>query len=304
MIRYVPHIQIDKKFYDKCIDNASNSLIYACSWYLDIVAPGWDLLEYDNYKVVMPLPHRKHFGISYIFTPRYVQQLGIFGTDISSDTIKNFLAQIPKKIRLLELKFNEKNELEEPPLTTYRTNYLLDISNSYETVSKSYHRNCNRNIRKAINAGVTIGKSIDAKEFAEFIRKNLQNEIDGFSNKDVALLAKITQESINQGTGEIVCVRDPQGNISATGSFLFSKNRLIFSVCASSPEGHKQQAMYYLVDQQIKKYAGKYSVFDFSGSEIKGIAYFNSTFGSESVSYPFLRINRLPWILKLLSGKL
>jgi hypothetical protein len=61
--------------------------------------------------------------------------------------------------------------------------------------------------------------------------------------------------------------------------------------------------MYYLVDQQIEKYSGNFAVFDFSGSDIKGIAYFNASFGAQHYSYPFIRINRLPRVLKLLVGK-
>jgi hypothetical protein len=304
MIHYVPHNQIDKERYDSCISYSSNSLIYAFSWYLDTVAPGWDLLEYDDYKVVMPLPNRKRFGISYIFTPRYIQQLGVFGKDVSTELIQTLLKKIPGKYKLLELKCNEKNTFEESSSWMKRTNYLLDISEDYETIRRSYHRNCSRNIRKAIDAGLSIGNTITAGEFAEFISNNLQDQIEGFIDRDVALLAAITQEIIDQNAGEIICVYDPEGNMSAAGSFLFSNERLIFSVCASSPVGHKQQAMYYLVDHQIRRYAGKYSLFDFSGSEFKGIAYFNSTFGAKTVSYPFVQINRLPFPLKLLTGKL
>lgn len=303
MIRYVPHKNINKEQYDICISNAPNSIIYAFSWYLDTVSPGWDMLESDDYKTVMPLPHRKRLGLSYIFTPRYVQQLGVFGPDVNKSLIQAFLKQIPPKFRLIDLKFNEKNSVEKLSGWTKRTNYLLNINAEYEMVSKSYHRNCNRNIKKAQNAGLLIGKSLNAREFSEFIRENLQDQIEGFVDSDVILLEKITEESLRNQEGEIVCVRDPEGNISAAGSFLFSGDRLIFSVCASSSKGHKEQAMYYLVDQQIKKYSGKFTVFDFSGSEIKGIAYFNASFGAQAVSYPFLRINKLPMLLKLLVGK-
>lgn len=303
MIRYVPHNNIKKEQYDSCISSAPNSIIYAFSWYLDIVSPGWDIMEYDNYNAVMPLPHRKRFGLSYIFTPRYVQQLGVFGKDVNTGLIQEFLKQIPTKFRLIDLKFNEQNLHKEMSGWIKKTNYLLSINAEYEMVSKFYHRNCNRNIKKARNAGLSIGESVSAKEFSAFIRENLQDQIEDFVDSDVILLERITEECIRKQKGEIVCVRDPEGDISAAGSFLFSGDRLIFSVCASSPKGHKEQAMYYLVDQQIKKYSGNYSAFDFSGSEIKGIAYFNASFGAKAVSYPFLRINRLPMLLKLLVGK-
>ncbi len=303
MICYVPHTQIDKELYDNCIRSASNCIIYAFSWYLDIVSPGWDLLEYDNYKVVMPLPNRKRKSIQYIFTPLYIQQLGIFGINFRSDLVQEFIECIPEKFKLIELKLNEHNFLNNPLAWTQRTNNLLELNEDYETTANNFHRNCKRNIKKAIDAGLTIGESINADEFAKFIAENLQAQISGFTDNDVSLLARITQECNDREKGEIVCVRDMDGNVKAAGSFLFSNNRLIFSVCASTPVGHKQQAMYYLVAQQIKRHYSNYSYFDFSGSEIKGIAYFNSTFGAKEVSYPLLKMNRLPWLLKLLTGK-
>jgi hypothetical protein len=83
------------------------------------------------------------------------------------------------------------------------------------------------------------------------------------------------------------------------GSFLFSLDRIIFSVCASSNESKKKQAIYMLVDEQIKKYANKYKWFDFSGSNLPGVAYFNSTFSALLVKYYSLRIIKLPKIAKV-----
>lgn len=303
MINYIEHNSVDKERYDRCIGNASNGIIYAFSWYLDSVAPGWDLIEYNNYSAVMPLPKRKRFGISYIFTPRYVQQLGIFGNNITIELNKKLIEQLPGKFKLLELKFNEGNTADGSNIWKERVNYVLNIEDDYNVNRKKYHRNCSRNIKKASKAGLSVGEAISSVTFAQFVAENLREQIDGFVDKDVKLLAKITEESISRGKGEIIGVFDKEGKISAAGSFLFSANRLIFSVCASSPEGHKNQAMYYLVDHQIKQYSGKFSHFDFSGSELKGIAYFNSTFGAEAVSYPLLHINKLPLPLKLLTGK-
>ena len=77
----------------------------------------------------------------------------------------------------------------------------------------------------------------------------------------------------------------------------------MFKVCGSIDEGKKHQAMYMLVDEQIKRYSGQYMWFDFQGSDMDGIAYFNSTFGTIPHNYYSLHINRLPGIIKFLSGK-
>ena len=65
MIRYLKREEIDIQKYDECIENSLESLSYAYSWYLDIVADNWDVLVYDNYKAVMPVPWRKKYFVKY-----------------------------------------------------------------------------------------------------------------------------------------------------------------------------------------------------------------------------------------------
>jgi hypothetical protein len=78
MITYLTHKEIDFEKYDRCIDLSLNGIVYAYSWYLDMVTDDWDILVEDDYKSVMPLPKRKKFGIHYIYQPFFVQQLGVF----------------------------------------------------------------------------------------------------------------------------------------------------------------------------------------------------------------------------------
>ena len=63
MIQYLIHNQINQTKWDATIAECGN--IYAYSWYLDIVHPGWDALVEDDYQSVMPLTGGKKFGVDY-----------------------------------------------------------------------------------------------------------------------------------------------------------------------------------------------------------------------------------------------
>jgi hypothetical protein len=52
----------------------------------------------------------------------------------------------------------------------------------------------------------------------------------------------------------------------------------------------------------IKEFAGQPIILDFEGSDIPGIAQFNKSFGAEKEFYFKIKINRLPWWLKLLKS--
>src|SRR3990172_7490113 len=101
MITYLKHSEIDKPKWDKCIQNSSNGLIYAYSWYLDFVSPNWQALVRGDYEYVMPLTCKKKYGINYLHQPFFAQQLGVFSSAVLSDyDVDEFLSLIPEKFKL------------------------------------------------------------------------------------------------------------------------------------------------------------------------------------------------------------
>jgi len=305
MIRYLCNNEIDKHRWDEHISDAKNSLIYAYSWYLDIVSPDWDALILDDYNAVMPLTWKRKLGLKYIYKPLFVQQLGIFGNDISSNTIDQFLSKIPADFKLIDLAMNEMNF---PDKHKYRVkennNYKLDLQPPYEKIHANYSRNCNRNIKKAKLAGYTYTRKLSHDEFIDLLTDQIKEQAYKFGEKEIAIFHKLVKESLVNKWGEIVGVRDRDGILVASGFYLYSKDNLIFLICGSTENGKVNQAMYLQVDEQIKYYAGKYKWYDFSGSNMPGIAYFNSTFGAKPKVYYTLSINRLSLPLKILTGKI
>lgn len=297
-IEYIRHSEIDKNKWNNCIENALNSIIYAYSWYLDVTAKTWDALVLGDYEAVMPLPYRRKFGIHYVFQPLYSQQLGIFSASPEIDTIA-FINNIPKKFKHCTLNFNEENDIQSHILRE-NTNYKLDISKDYKEITKSYNRNCKRNLKKAEVAGFTLNRTITPDQFVQFIQHNLEEKIDGVGNSEFNLLKELIRTVLQNKKGILVGLSDNNDIIHAAGFYLFSKNRLIFSVCASTPFGKENQAMYKLVDLQIEKHCTQFDWFDFSGSNIDGIAYFNSTFGAKPSVYKTIIINNLPFWMRLL----
>ncbi|TAE87084.1 MAG: hypothetical protein EAY81_04625, partial [Bacteroidetes bacterium] len=107
MIKYLSHQEIDKIKWDDCIAQSNNELIYAYSWYLDIVAPGWEALVLNDYEVVMPLPTTTKY-LNVIYQPFFAQQLGIFNTqNLKHFTVSDFIKAIPAKFKYINICLNE-----------------------------------------------------------------------------------------------------------------------------------------------------------------------------------------------------
>lgn len=301
MIKFINNKEIDKKKWDDCIAGSSPSLPYAFSWYLDIVCPQWDALIEGDYQAVMPLPNRKKWFIAYIYKPYYAQQLGIISYETPSESlIRNFIRQIPEKFRFINTNLNESNMLDNFSGMRPNVNHIINTCREYKDIYRNYSRNCHRNIKKAAEHELAIKKLSDISAFSEFIYNNLEKQIEEFDAQQRNMLERIVETSVNNGTGHIYGVYLPDNGMCAAGFFIETRDRCVFSVCASNKKGKEANAMYLLVNSQIEKSAGVKKWFDFSGSNLKGVAYFNQSFGATGVFYPTLHINRLPFPIKLL----
>jgi hypothetical protein len=299
MIRYYRHNEIDKSAWDNCIENSQNGLIYACSWYLDIVCPGWGALVQDNYDSVMPLPEKSKFGLSYIYKPVFTQQMGVFyRIKIDEPKFKLFLNSIPQHIRFADICVNADNNFVISEYSSKENNnYELNLEKGYQELFNFFSENHKRNIKKASTFDLTFKEDLNIEGLIDFKKKN--NEI--FVNeKELNILNIIAGKSFKKGIGKIYSTFNAENQRIASVFFVFYKNRATYLFPVSNREGIKKRAMFYLIDNIIKKYSGSKIILDFEGSNIPGIAFFFSGFGAVSQNYLSFRINRLPWYIKFL----
>ena len=132
-IHYLRHNEIDRQKWDKCILSSVNGIIYAFSWYLDIVCEGWQALVSNDYEAVMPLPAFRKYGINYLAQPFFTQQLGVFSTKkMDEELITRFMLAIPPKFKYIDLKLNTFNLFNHPGFqVTRNVTYEMDLIQPY-----------------------------------------------------------------------------------------------------------------------------------------------------------------------------
>ena len=301
MIRHLLNHEINRQQWDRCIEQSENCLPYACAWWLDAVCPMWEALVEDDYLAVMPLTTAHRFGFDYIYQPYFTQQLGVFSqAKLTTADTNTFLRAIPDNFRYVYLHLNGLNNPSDHDFNyTVRKNHVLDLSLPALQLYNRYHRNCRRNIQKAVHARLTVKPGPGPTAFIRFIKQNLERKLTGRKRSFYPVLLQLTSVSIQNGTGEIIGVYNPAGELLAAGWFVTMSGRCMFLVCASTAKGKDNQAMYLLVNYAISDNAGTGLVFDFAGSNIPGVAYFNNGFGSTITSYLSAQRNRLTWPFRL-----
>lgn len=299
MIQYLKHNQIDKKKWDNTIDHSVNNLIYAYSWYLDIISPNWCALVEDDYTSVMPLTGNKKYGIDYIFPPYFAQQLGVFSTNhLSQKQVEEFLNAIPSSYKFIEANLNVRNTFEFSGFQIKKnTNIELKLGLSYETLRKKFSEDTKRNIKKAAKNNIKLQKDIAPEELIRIFRKNIGKKINNLRDKNYKVLLALINACKKKGYAEVWGAYS-QGKLCAGVVWLIKGGRAIFLFSATDETAKKTGAMFFLIDRFIQENTEKKMILDFEGSNLPGLARFYKGFGSEEYVYLQVRKNNLPKLIK------
>lgn len=293
MVTHLKHSEINKLKWDGCISSSICPLPYGLSWYLDVVSPGWEALVLDDYKAVMPLPFRTKFGVNYIFTPPFVQQLGVFGA--ANADVDDFIQAIPAKFSYVDTNLNEGNVTN----GISNNNILLYLNNTFYDLYAGFADNTKRNIKKAERAGFIFQELISATEVISLFKANKGKDVA----MDIAayvLLEKLVEEAKQQNACTVWGVANATGTIVAGAVFISSFGRHVFLFSGNNADARQAGAMHFLIAEYIKQHAGTNTLLDFEGSNNASLARFYLSFGGYMVKYPKLKINRLPFPLNKL----
>ncbi len=303
MIQYLKHKEIDKKKWDNCIDHSTNNLIYAYSWYLDIVSPNWCALIEDDYSSIMPLTGNKKYGVDYLYPPYFAQQLGVFSTEkLTKENVEEFLNAIPPQYKFIEVNLNSRNTFELSGFKTKNnTNIELSLTPSYESLYKKFSEDIKRNIKKATKHDLKLQKGIPSSDLIRIFRKNIGKKINNLSDKNYKVLLNLITTCIEKGYAEVWGAFS-EGKLCAGVVWVIKNNRAIFLFSATDQEAKRTGAMFFLIDTFLREHANEKTILDFEGSNLPGLARFYKGFGSEEYVYLQVRKNNLPKLVRWLKG--
>ncbi|MFZ1749750.1 MAG: hypothetical protein WAU01_06145 [Saprospiraceae bacterium] len=280
-IQLLQRKEIDDAQWDKCINDSPNRIVYALTWYLDVIADAkWTGYVYGDYAAVMPVIIKKKYFIPYVFSPLLYQQSGIFCSEpLNEGVISDFFKQLKKLVWKMEIKTTGPFPIDIN--STKLVNHVMDIGKSYLEIVSSYHRNTIRNLRFADNYALVMDYSKSNDAVYNFIR---DNDPTGILKNNNPYIKNIYDQVLRIEKGFHVSVTENNEQIAA-GFFVIHGDRMYFLLCASNERGRQLRAMYFLIDQVIKKYAQSLKYFDFTGSNIPNIARRNEGFGASDEIY-------------------
>ncbi len=299
MIIYLKNNEIDHEQWDACVKQSPRVKPYGFSWFLDIMSPGWEGLIDDDYDSVFPITGARKFGIQYIATPIFLQQLGAYSPDKQlHKALNEFIEYIPDFYRFIDLCVGQRIDSDKFHVTM-RANYELNLSAPYEKLYDKFSKHCRRNIEKSMKKKPEIIDDVHPEELVELFINNRGAEIKGIKSRDYQRLINLMNYCRRNRKGRLLGVRTSKKKL-IYGIFLVEiKGNTTMLLVVNTNESREKRTGYFIVNELIKELAGTKTILDFAGSSIPSIASFMESFGS--INVPFYRIyrNRLIWPVRM-----
>ena len=294
MIRFLEHSEIDKDRWNKTATEASNTTIFVDFDFLSVSCPDWCALVEDDYRYIMPLPVRSKLSIKYIFTPFFYNRLGIFSREnITADKVKAFLAAIPKKYRQVDLVLNEINpaDLIEDKVINL-VSHQLDLNRPYELITRQYSQNTNRNIKSAQKQGLEYIEDASIKDIIRLFQNNRgKQKAVRYKKRDYYNLIRLSHLAMQKNQLDSIGVLF-ENKLIAGAIFLKEEKRIWFWFSGRDNNQADKKAMFFLIDEYIKRHAGEHIMLDFNGSMNENVARLYKGFGGCPYNFNMLHFTR------------
>lgn len=298
-LKYIKHNDIDFNKWDAVILSSQVPFVFAQSFYLNATCPQWDALVIGDYESVFPITRKTKFGYHYLPQPSFTSQLGAYGK-LSDEIEKTFFDYIFKQFSLIEIELNVTNKIRSEfisPKNTFTLNY---------PESNKPNQNTKRNIAKANENGFKVEQVSDKESFllSQKLLSPFLSETLGLSASAIEAYDRLIKNAAEKVYLYSFKVVDPKNEIKAFAHYICNGKHALFLKGTNFDRADNSGSMHLLMQYAIDFFRDKAVFFDFGGgSNAKGLADFYKGFGGEIMEYSFLRVNRLPWLIKLVKNK-
>jgi hypothetical protein len=300
MIVYYKNNEIDRDQWDNCIKNSGRAKPYAYSWYLDIMAPGWEALVDDDYDSVFPIPSYIRFGVQYASTPKFIQQLGAFSPDKPpSSAINEFIEFMPENYKLTDLCVGQKLDYRGYKVIE-KPNFELNLSHTYDKLWERFSPECRKYLAHISKRKVELTEDISPEEFADQCLKNKVFNIRGVKQKDYERLVSLMHYCLSNKKGKISGVRATRKKIAYCMFQINLPGRVTLLLEANTTGSIQKHIGYFVINEIIKENASTASKLDFAMVHDRSAINMGSSFGGINVPYYRIYRNRFFWPARIM----
>ena len=304
----ISRAEIKDELWNQLIERSAQRNIYAYSWYLDCVSPGWSALVWPSttrYDVVMPLPIVRKWGLAMVRQPFFCQFLGIYAeNELLSPVLERFIEKLtdcfpyisrycfhPQNTGVLTQTLSSFPELISKSSATYH----LYLPSSYDQLYKTYSLDKKQNLKRADRYQWDVIES-DSPEI--MIRLFIENHASGIpggvSPQSYRILNAVWAELKRRNLATMYYAVSPE-RIAHAGCLIVREgltHTYLFNAADST--GRKGNARSWILNQFFRTHCDGKQIFDFESPEIESIIANYTGFSPQKVDFVTVRKNKLP----------
>ena len=282
MIKHLTYPEIDFVKYEVCLANAKQKNVFARKEILDFLCESWELLVFNDYEYVMPLPFRRRLRQKFVTCPIFCQQLGIFGQDDNSRVNEEFLQFTLKKFSTYLYSFNAENTFNRALIL--RKNYSIP-SGPYDVQRRKYSKGRKSAVKSAGHLQFKkVEFNSDSLNFVSQFHKGLAKQSD--LETMISLMTFLVKKNMLRLYGAYL-----EGQLLSVSALIDDGTAIYLLALVSDEKFRKENPASFLVDKILEKYIENRS-FSFMGSNVRSIGIFNSSFGADLQEYPVIQFSK------------
>lgn len=293
MIKRLKYHEIDFDKYNACIENSLQNSDYAKREFLDIVTgKSWELIIYDDYEAVMPVPLIVKFGFKIVLMPKLCQQLGIFSNQDSVYINNLFYNYLTKNYIVLFYAFNGNNEVSNIGL---KKSYIIP-KDQYSEVKKRYsiHRRRNVRISGDLENNIIFRNSLKSEDKAFFVEN-----MKGIKKKEDASIYFDLMQTLYEQKLMNIEILEYKNQIESMAGLYCGKTNHYLSLFVNKNPLSNTNIPSIVIDNYLKKTIADQD-FDFMGSDVENVAKFNERFGAIAYKYPIVSNSKKEVLIQIL----
>jgi hypothetical protein len=293
MLEVLSNKQIDRSKWDDIVLQNPHLLFYNHSWYLDTVAPDWEIIYHQESDFSLPVPVRKKMGFRYVFTANFLQKVQLVGDGVPTLEIeKLFLEFLLQHYPHVHFTFQQSHPTENYQDLKPQSRRNIQAPSAVLQYSISTQRNIRKAQKKEVEIQFGNITFSDIQELFIASRKDLKLPKDFFET------GKVLFHQLQLKSQVIFAGAHYQRNLVAGAAFVLHKKNLTFLFSGNSAEGKKLGALHYLIHETLQQLSNQITSIDFEGSDNEGLARFYKSFGATEHVYLQLNKNALKSLFK------
>ena len=162
-----------------------------------------------------------------------------------------------------------------------------------------YAQNTHRNLKKALQCGISLSSSPTPDEIVQLFRQNRGKQLTHLANDEYTLLLHLIDACIRRGIAEVIGAYTNRMELCAGAIFVRSHEKAIFLFSAVNAEARTNGAMSLIINQFIRQNAGSQLTLDFEGSNDPDLARFYKSFGATALTYQRIIVSKIPRVLTI-----